>query len=97
MTQLGEKIKKTLRIRHDSLDEEIEENIVTCLLLLQGVGISPSKACREPEDKLIQKACELYCKWQFDFDGKGERFERAYEGLRDFVSLGGEYTNEVTQ
>ena len=46
MTQLGEKIKKTLRIRHDSLDEEIEENIVTCLLLLHGVGISPSKACR---------------------------------------------------
>ena len=96
MTILGEKIKSSLRIRHNSLDDEIEDNIETCLHLLRGVGISSSKACLEPEDKLIQKACELYCKWQLDFDGKGERFERAYEGLRDFLALGGEYTNEVT-
>lgn len=92
MTEFGGQVKHSLRIRHDSLDEEIENNIQTCILLLRGVGLSPEKAADEPEDKLVQKACELYCKWQFDFDGKGERFQKAYEGLRDFLSLGGDYT-----
>lgn len=92
MTEFGEQVKRSMRIRHDLLDEEIENNIQTCVLLLQGVGISPAKAVYEPEDKLVRKACELYCKWQFDFDGKGDRFQKAYEGLRDFMSLGGDYT-----
>lgn len=92
MTEFGKQIKCSLRIRHNSLDDEIEENIKTCILLLQSVGISSSKARDDPEDKLIRKACELYCKWQFDFDGKGDRFQKAYEGLRDFMSLGGDYT-----
>lgn len=93
MTDFGEKIKKSLRIKHSSLDDEIESNIEICLLLLRGVGISEEKACADTQDMLIFKVCELYCKWQFNFDNQAERFEKAFEGLRDFLSLGGEYTN----
>ena len=83
----------------EACDESVltQMNLETIEIAFFGGSFTGIAACREPEDKLIQKACELYCKWQFDFDGKGERFERAYEGLRDFLSLGGEYTNEVTQ
>ena len=88
MTDFGEKIKK-----HNSLDDEIESNIEICLLLLKGVGISEEKTRADTQDKLIFKACELYCKWQFNFDNQAERYEKAYVGLRDFLSLGGEYTN----
>ena len=44
MTDFGEKIKKSLRIKHSSLDDEIESNIEICLLLLRGVGITEEKA-----------------------------------------------------
>lgn len=97
LTDFGEKIKKSLRIKHSSLDDEIESNIEICLLLLRGVGISEEKACADTQDMLIFKACELYCKWQFNFDNQAERFEKAFEGLRDFLSLGGEYTNGSTE
>ena len=96
MTDFGEKIKKSLRIKHNSLDDEIESNIEICLLLLKGVGISEEKACADTQGMLIFKACELYCKWQFNFEGQAERYQKAYEGLRDFLSLGGDYTNAVT-
>lgn len=88
LTAAAETIRSRLRLRHDKLDDEIKENIETCLLLLEGVGIRKL----DLSDRLILKACELYCKWQFDYDGKGERFEQAYSGLRDFLSLGGDYT-----
>lgn len=97
MTDLGLKIKTSLRIKHTKLDDEIDENISICLLLLQGAGISSDKAKEDTEDKLIRKACELYCKWQFNFEGQAERYQKAYEGLRDFLSLGGDYTNAVTK
>lgn len=97
MTDFGEKIKKSLRIRHNSLDDEIENNIEICLLLLKGVGISEDKICTDTDDKLIFKACELYCKWQFNFDNQAERYQKSYESLRDFLSLGGEYTNGRTE
>lgn len=50
MTQLVRRLRRHF-VSADSLDEEIEENIVTCLLLLQGVGISHPKACRKPEEQ----------------------------------------------
>ncbi len=93
MTVFGEKIKKSLRIKHSSLDDDIEDNIEICLLLLKGAGISEEKVGADTQDKLIYKTCELYCKWQFNFEGQAERYQRAYEGLRDFLSLGGDYTD----
>ena len=43
------------------------------------------------DDALIIKACELYVKWQEDFDGKSENYQKAYEKLRDSLSLCGDY------
>ena len=43
-------------------------------------------------NKLILKACELYCKWQFNFMSKGEQFEKNFNALRDALSVTSQYT-----
>lgn len=82
----AEVIRKTLRISHNGLDDEISSNIETCLLDLERTGINNQK-----DSRLIYKACELYCKWQQDYQGKSEQYQRNYEELRDAMSLTGEY------
>lgn len=82
-------MKMALRIRHGSLDDDINGNISACSLDLKRAGI---KAFEENNaDALITKAMELYCKWQYDFGGKGEQYHRAYEQLRNALSLSGDY------
>lgn len=83
-----DKIKTALRISHDKLDEDIINNIGACLLDLKRVGVNVS----EP-DALIDKACELYCKYQYDYQNKGEQFRQSYESLRDALSLCDDYKN----
>lgn len=86
------KIKTSMRIYHDGINAEIESNIEVCMLDLQRVGVPKTVATKDSEDGLIYKAAELYCKWQYDFCGKGEQFMKAYEKLRDAISLCGSYT-----
>lgn len=81
------KIKLSMRIFHNALDPDIESNIDSCMLDLKRVGVSAAYADSGTSDALIQKAAELYCKWQYDFDGKGEQYQKAYEKLRDALSL----------
>lgn len=85
-----DKIKLSMRITHNMLDADIQQNIDACLLDLQRVGIDSSK-----DTSLLTKACELYCKWQYDYQQKGERFEKNYNSLRDAMSLCEEYRKEV--
>lgn len=79
------KIKKALRITTDTLNDEIKDNIGAAKEDLRRVGVDPDTG-----GKLIQKAVELYCKWQFDFCGKGEAFAESYRELRDSIKLSGQ-------
>ena len=63
------KIKKSMRISHTALDEDIESNIDVCIADLKIAGVYYKEG-----DALSQKACELYVKWQYDYMGKGEQF-----------------------
>lgn len=80
------RIRDSLRISHNAMDDEIRRNIHTCLMDLKRIGVDKSK-----DDALIHKACELYCKWQFDYEGKGESYQKHYEQLRDSMGLTEEY------
>ena len=82
-----DKIKKSLRISHSKLDEDIQANINACLLDLTIAGVT-AKA----EDELIIQAVKLYCKWQFDFCGGADRFEKAYYNLKMALALNGDYS-----
>lgn len=84
-------IKKSLRISHALLDDDIQRNIDACLLDMGRVGVDSAK-----DTELLTKACELYCKWQYDFQGKGDRYQNNYESLRDSMSLAGDYKCTTT-
>lgn len=86
-----EKIKLSMRIFHNVLDSDIKSNIDACMLDLQRVGVSKKHAGVTTTDALIYKAAELYCKWQSDFDSKADQYQKAYEKLRDAISLCGTY------
>lgn len=81
-----EKIKKSMRISHAAIDEEIQRNVETCKRDLEMAGVY----CKE-DDSLYCKACEIYNKWQLNYMGKGEQFERAYSNLKDSMGLCGDY------
>ena len=96
------KIRTTLRISHAKLDDDIKSNIETALLDMKRLGIETFTRDKEGEivlkdsqkelkDALVEKAVELYCKASFDFQGKGEQYQKSYEALRDSLSLSGEY------
>ena len=70
-----------------SADEEIQYNVDACKKDMMRVGITVINE----EDSAIQKVFELYLKWQYDFMGEGERYEKAYKGMRNGLSLCGEY------
>lgn len=88
----AETVRKSMRITHKLLDEEIKQNIDTALRDMSRVGVDAKK-----EDELIDKACELYCKAQFDYQGKGEQYQKNYEMLRDSMSLAEEYKQSGDQ
>lgn len=81
-----EEIRKSMRISHHEDDDEISNNIAACLADMKRIGVDTQK-----DSKLIDKACEIYCKAQFDFQGKGEKYNVAYEKLRDGMSMSEDY------
>ncbi len=91
-----EKIKLSLRIKHNMLDADITNKIESCMLDMRRVGISETKAKSDSEDALICNAAEFYCKWQYDFNNKGDQFKQNYESLRDALSLCKDYAEGET-
>ena len=89
-----EKIKLSMRIFHNAIDEDIKFNIDVCMLDLKRVGIHETVAVTDSKNPLVIKAAELYCKWQNNFQGKGDQYQKAYEKLRDAMSLCESYINE---
>lgn len=82
----AEDIRISMRISHNKLDAQIKRNIDTCLSDLKRVGINTGT-----DNALLDKACELYCKAQFNYQGKAGEYQRNYEQLRDGMSLSGGY------
>lgn len=84
-------VRKSMRISHNALDTDIDRNVEAARLDMSRVGIDTESK----DDALIDKAIELYCKAQFNYQGKGEQFLKNYEKLRDSMSLAGEYRCET--
>ena len=83
-----------LRLSGDAFEPEIKDNINSALLELSRVGVDVSGITYDSEDadELVVKACELYCKWHFDFIGKAERYEKNFNELRNALSVTTRYT-----
>ena len=90
-----ELIKKALRITHNQLDEVLNNDIAAALEDMKRLGLNEYTTATE--DPLVIKCVELFVKWQEDFGGEGERFQAAYEKMRDGLSMSeGFYTCTMT-
>ena len=72
-------IKLTLRISHDSLDDEIKSDIDACLADLKVCGV----VFADSSDPLIFNAIKLYCRSVYTDDmAKASEYLRRYEALK---------------
>ncbi len=83
-------VKGNLRISNSALDVDLQDDIDAALMDLKRVGIDTS----DQSQPLIIKAVKLYCRWQQNYKDKGEKYGEAYKGLRDSLSLAGDYIAE---
>ena len=83
-------VKANLRISGNALDDDIQSDIDAALMDLERVGIDVT----DQSQPLIIKAVKLYCRWQQNYKDKGEKYGEAYKGLRDSLSLAGDYIAE---
>lgn len=87
-----EKIKIDLRISHNKLDVNIQEDVDACIKDLERVGIViPYETDLSISDALIIKAIKLYLRWQYNFENQADRYMEAYKMLRNAISLSGDY------
>lgn len=89
-TTLTEKMRAALRISNTSekITTEIEDCIAACKADLANDGI---KAIDEG-DALIIRAVTLYCKAEFGYNDKAEKFRKSYDTLKMRLALSREYT-----
>ena len=77
-----ERIKDSMRISHDKLNDQIGSDIESCLsdLSLYGIATQDNEGTAL-DDPLIDKAVELYCKAQSDYQGAARRYTQLYQQL----------------
>lgn len=78
--------RSALRLTTDALDRELAEEVDACLLRLKLSGAAGAET-----DPLVREAVRAYVRWQHDFCGRGEEWEKCFAGLRDAMSLAQEY------
>ena len=84
---LCEMVKTRIRVKTSVFDDtEVRPLIDTCLKDLARVGIAADES-----DPLVMQAVVFYCKANFGFSDDQERYQKAYEALRDSMALSGEY------
>ena len=78
------KVKADLRFDFDDLDGDIMDNIAAALLELKSAGADSDA---EDLDALTLRAVKLYCRWQYNFDGRADRYEAAFNALKIVLSV----------
>lgn len=88
---LLEKIKTSLRISHDKLDEDIQADIEACLEDLKVCGV----VFAEPSNTLIFSAVKLYCRASYTDDPvKSAEWMRRYEKQKACLMMAEGYSWE---
>lgn len=89
-TTLTEKMRAALRISSTNakITEEINDCIAACKMDLRDVGVKKI----DESDALIVRAITLYCKSEFGYSDKAEKFWKSYECLKTHLSMSDEYT-----
>lgn len=78
------KIKATLRINHDRLDDDITSDIKACLTDLKVCGV----IYVDDTDDLIFNAIKLWCRSLYtDDQAKGAEYLRRYDALKSCLMM----------
>lgn len=79
-------VKSGLGINHDKKNAEIQDVIEAAKAALQISG-ADLKEGRSPRAALCKHAVKLYARAYFNYQGEGEKWRQAFEGLRDTLAL----------
>lgn len=80
-------MRSMVRVSGKYLDSELEDLQNAFLMDLSRAGVNTI-----PEDAFLVKSClRCYLRWQQNYNGEAERYERSYKELRDALSLASEY------
>jgi hypothetical protein len=84
MDELLNKIKASIRITHDKLNEDVADTIEACLADLKVCGLRDEKLDTTKElDPLILNAVKLYCKAAYTDDPvKAARYQGGYDAMK---------------
>lgn len=84
-------VQASLRMASTAVTDEIEDTMAAARLDMARVGIDTSEST---DDELTDLLIKLYCKWQLNYEEKGEQYRKNYEALRDSMSLSSTYRAE---
>lgn len=84
-------VKKSLKITNAANDGDISDVIDACKIDLTLAGI----AVVSESDALTKQAIKLYARGYFNYQGEGERWQKAYSALKDSMGLCGDYNKAV--
>ncbi len=89
ITTLTEKVRDALRIssKGTAITEDINDSIEACKKDLAAVGVKRI----EEDDALIVRAIKLFCRAEFNFNGKAEQYRQSYELQKMSLSLDSDY------
>lgn len=87
---LIEELKRIVRVRSADAEFELEGLAASCKKEMEIAGIYGDEA-----DPLYRQALRLYCKAHYGYDEDAERFQEAFESLRDAMALSGDYAKEA--
>jgi hypothetical protein len=90
------KIKTSLRISHNALDEDVQDTIDACLADLKVCGVRAEKLDPANElDPLILNAVKMYCKKEYTDDPvKAARYQGGYDALKSCLMMAEGYSYE---
>jgi len=90
--ELLKQVKAALRLTTDVFDEpELQPIIEACKQDMKKAGV----VTIEESDPLVVRAAVLYAKANFGFDPNAEKFQKAYDGLRDSMAQSGMYAGDA--
>ncbi|MGX8701522.1 head-tail connector protein [Caproiciproducens sp.] len=85
-------VKVNLRIKSTAFDSaEIQPIIDACKIDLKLSGVNVIK----DSDPLTQRAVVLYVKANFGYSADSERYQKAYDMLKNSMALSGDYNTVV--
>ena len=74
--------RSAIRLTTTELDGEIQADMNAVPVDLKNAGMAGV-----PDEALLDTAVRLYLRWQFNFCGRGEEYERAYKELKNSLAL----------